>query len=234
MTGPANEKPGCAHDEPYTHRFYPDADAVAKPASCSTTPTSSAFPPVHPRLNRPPDPTRLNPEKGGHYTSYHAAGLLFAVDYYSLIADDDLRAQLQPMLARGMQWLRARTRPDRFVDPFGNSRTGAQLGDRQERGPQGNLKTMSFGSAYRPSLDYAMITGEPARASEAALLYHDQDVEKPPAQGLRSMVRSAAGSFSFGSLAKVGARTSSESAGCSRLRLRSGLLHPQRSRLGQG
>ncbi len=60
-----------------------------------------------------------------------------------LVANNDMRAQLQPMLAGGMQWLRARTRPDGATGESGNTRTGTQLGAKEERGPQGNLKTMS-------------------------------------------------------------------------------------------
>ena len=30
MTDPRNEKPGRAHDEPYTHRFYLDAAAIGE------------------------------------------------------------------------------------------------------------------------------------------------------------------------------------------------------------
>ena len=64
-------------------------------------------------------------------------------------------------------------RTDGTVDQSGNTRTG--LG--QERGPQGNLKTMSYGSAYRASYYWAMISGDPRWAALAEQLHHGQQVE---------------------------------------------------------
>ena len=178
MMDPANEKSGRAHDDPYTHRFYLGADAIGETGVLLHDPDMIGRSRQYIRAGiARQNPSGFNPEKGGHDTSYHAVGLLFAMDYYTLVANDDMRAQLQPMLGRGMQWLRSRTRPDGTVDQSGNTRTGAQLGAKEERGPQGNLKTMSYGSAYRASFYYAMITGDPAWASEAALLYQGQDVE---------------------------------------------------------
>ena len=178
MMDPANEKPGRAKDDPYTHRFYLDADAIGETGVLLHDPdmVSRSRQYIRAGIARQ-DPTGFNPEKGGHDTSYHAVGLLFALDYYTLVANDDMRAQLRPMLANGMAWLRGRTRPDGTVDQSGNTRTGAQLGARQEHGPQGNLKTMSYGSAYRASFYYAMVMGDPSYANLAAQLYHGQDVE---------------------------------------------------------
>ena len=103
------------------------------------------------------------------------------MDYYTLVANGEVRQQMQPMIQRGMAWLQARVRPDGTVDQTGNTRTG--LG--QERGPQGNLKRMSYGSAYRASYYWAMITGDGHWARLAAALFQGQDLaaqQAPPAQ----------------------------------------------------
>ncbi len=119
------------------------------------------------------DASGFNPEKGGSDTSYHAVGLLFAMHFYTRVADEPTRARLQPMIARGMLWLKHRIRSDGTVDQTGNTRTGFG----QERGPQGNLKTMSYGSAYRAAFDWAMITRDPAWAAVATLLHAGQQIE---------------------------------------------------------
>ena len=75
------------------------------------------------------------------------SGCSFAETYYTVVADDALRGEMQPMIVRGRGWLAGRVRSDGTVDQTGNTRTG--LG--QELGPQGNLKTISYGSAYRAS-----------------------------------------------------------------------------------
>ena len=64
-------------------------------------------------------------------------------------------------------------RPDGTVDQTGNTRTGFG----QERGPQGNLKRMSYGSAYRAAYYWAMITGDEHWAKVAAALFVGQNVE---------------------------------------------------------
>lgn len=174
MTDPRNAAPGQAHDAPYTHRFYLDADAIGETGVLlgddAMIRASRDY--VRRGLARQ-DLAGFNPEKGGSDTSYHAVGLLFAQTYYTIVADDATRAAMRPMIARGLAWLAARVRPDGTVDQTGNTRTGFG----QERGPQGNLKTMSYGSAYRASYYWAMISGDPRWAALADRLHAGQQVE---------------------------------------------------------
>ncbi len=186
MTDPRNEVPGRAHDAPYTHRFYLDAAAIGEAGVLTKDDAlvkrSRAYIRdgiAHQRSDG------ANPEKLGTDTSYHVVGLLFAMNYYTLVANDDMRAQLSPMIGRGLEWISVRIRPDGTVDQSGNTRTGFG----QERGPQGNLKTMSYGSAYRAFFYWAAITHNPAEARTAALLYAGQTAEKDQAR------RSNPGSF---------------------------------------
>lgn len=174
MTDPRNAAPGQAHDAPYTHRFYLDADAIGETGVLlgddGMIRTSRDY--ISRGLARQ-DPTGFNPEKNGSDTSYHSVGLLFAETYYTVVADDATRAAMRPMVARGLAWLAARVRPDGTVDQTGNTRTGFG----QERGPQGNLKTMSYGSAYRATYYWAMIAGDPRWAALADRLHDGQQVE---------------------------------------------------------
>ena len=174
MMAPQNAAPGQMHDAPYTHRFYLDADALGETGVLlhdqGMVRASRDY--VRRGLARQ-DPTGFNPEKGGWDTSYHAVGLLFAETYFTMVADDEMRGEMQPMIARGLGWIAARVRPDGTVDQSGNTRTGFG----QERGPQGNLKTMSYGSAYRASFYWAMITGDQRWAALAGRLHQGQQIE---------------------------------------------------------
>ncbi len=180
MMRPENEGPGRAHDAPYTHRCYLDADALGETGVLlhdeAMVKRSREY--IRAGLGRQ-DPSGFNPEKGGWDTSYHVVGLLFAMDYYTLVANDALRQEMQPMIERGMRWLQARMRPDGTVDQSGNTRTGFG----QERGPQGNLKRMSYGSAYRAAYDWAMITGDEHWAQAGRRVVRGPGRGKPPAQG---------------------------------------------------
>ena len=131
MIDPRNEGPGRAHDEPYTHRFYLDAAAIGEAGELTHDDTLIKRSRDYVRdgiAHQQPD--GADPEKGGTDTSYHVVGLLFAMNYYSLVAND------------------------------------------------GNLKTMSYGSAYRAYFYWAVITHNGQLARTAALLYNGQQVEK--------------------------------------------------------
>lgn len=69
-------------------------------------------------------PDGVNPERGGHDTSYQALGLLYACRYYQLVADEAMRAEMKPGLDRGFGWLLTRIQPDGRIDGTGNTRTG--------------------------------------------------------------------------------------------------------------
>ena len=175
MIDPRNEVPGRAHDAPYTHRFYLDAAAIGEAGVLTHDDALVKRSRAYIRdgiAHQRPD--GANPEKGGTDTSYHVVGLLFAMNYYTLVANDDMRAQLAPMIERGLAWITPRIRPDGTVDQTGHTRTGFG----QERGPQGNLKTMSYGSAYRAFFYWATITGNQNEARTAALLFAGQKAEK--------------------------------------------------------
>jgi hypothetical protein len=174
MIKPSNATLGQANDAPYTHRFYLDADALGETGillqDYMLVKASQAY--IHAGLQRQTS-AGYNPEKNGWDTSYHAVGLLFALDYYTLVADAKLRYDMQPMILHGLIWLRGRIRKDGTVDQTGNTRTGFG----QERSPQGKLKTMSYGSAYRAFFQWAMITRDVAWAQVAKSLFDGQHVE---------------------------------------------------------
>ncbi len=70
-------------------------------------------------------PDGINPERGGPDTSYQALGLVYACRYYQTIADDAMRAEMEPTLKRGYAWLLGRIQVNGDIDATGNTRTGA-------------------------------------------------------------------------------------------------------------
>ena len=179
MMNPANESRGRAHDAPYTHRFYLDADAIGETGvllhDAAMIEHSKSY--VRAGIARQ-DASGFNPEKGGSDTSYHSVGLMFALYYYTLVADDGTRRELRPMVERGLRWLKGRLREDGTVDQTGNTRTGFG----QERGPNGTLKFMSYGSAWRAAWYWAAITGDTQWAQMAQALYSGNQVEQKQRQ----------------------------------------------------
>lgn len=175
MMDPANEASGRRRDAPYTHRNYLDAAALGESGvllgDAAMVARSKEF--LGQGIARQ-DPSGFNPEKGGWDTSYHCVGLLFALGYYSLVADDATKAELNPMIVNGLGWLKSRMRPDGTVDQSGNTRSGPG----GEKGRNGKPKTMSYGSAWRAAYYWAMISRDRSWAAVAKSLRHGQYAEK--------------------------------------------------------
>jgi hypothetical protein len=175
MTDPRNEVPGRKHDAPYTHRNYLDAAAIGETGILTEDQALIDHSKIYVEDGiRKQDKSGFNPEKGGSDTSYHAVGLLFAIDYYTLVADDSQRKKMSPMIQKGLAWLQTKTRDDGTIDQHGNTRTGFG----QEVGRNGTKKFMSYGSAYRSAYAWAMITGDASLATYAQKLHDGQEIEK--------------------------------------------------------
>ena len=82
-------------------------------------------------------PDGVNPERGGHDTSYQALGLVYACRYYQMVADDSMRAEMKPALDKGFSWLLGRIHPDGSVDATGNTRTGPAAEPSRDGKPKG-------------------------------------------------------------------------------------------------
>jgi hypothetical protein len=152
-----NETRGMKGDARYTHRYYLNADAIGFVGLLNHDQDliENSKKLIREGIAKQ-SPEGFNPEKEGHDTSDHAVGLLFALRYYTILADEHTRKEMEPMIVKGLQWLNGRIHEDGSVDQTGNTRTG--LG--QEVGRDNKLKTMGYGSAAR-ALDYwSQITGD--------------------------------------------------------------------------
>jgi hypothetical protein len=120
-------------------------------------------------------PDGVNPERGGHDTSYQALGLLYACRYFQLVADERMRAELKPTLDKGFAWLLGRIGADGKIDGTGNTRTGpaAELG-RNGKPKQLDYRTTGVVLSYGAQLE-----GNPSYAKTAQLVFDFSERPKP-------------------------------------------------------
>lgn len=174
MMDPGQEAQGRRRDAPYTHRNYLDAAALGECGVLLGDPAMLALSKRYAEEGiARQDPSGFNPEKGGWDTSYHSVGLLYALYYYSLVADSGTRQDLDPMIDKGLAWLKGRMRTDGSVDQSGNTRSGPG----QELGRNGKPKAMSYGSAWRCAYYWAMITQDPSFIDMAKKLQKGGELE---------------------------------------------------------
>jgi hypothetical protein len=112
-------------------------------------------------------PDGVNPERGGHDTSYQALGLLYACRYYQLVADEKMRLELKPTLDKGFKWLIGRIGVNGEIDGTGNTRTGpaAELG-RNGKPKQLDYRTTGIIFAY-----WAQLSGSADFGKKAQLVF---------------------------------------------------------------
>lgn len=112
-------------------------------------------------------PDGVNPERGGHDTSYQALGLLYACRYYQMVAGEPVRAEMKPCLDKGFAWLLGRIRPDGSIDATGNTRTGPAAEPSRDGKPKGlDYHTPAVCIAY-----WAALSGKPELLDKARGLF---------------------------------------------------------------
>jgi hypothetical protein len=109
----------------------------------------------------------VNPERGGHDTSYQALGLLYACRYYQVVANEAMRAEMKPMLDKGFAWLLGRIQPDGSVDGTGNTRTGPA----QELGRNGKPKGLDYRTTAICLAYWAQLTQNPEWENTARRIF---------------------------------------------------------------
>lgn len=159
MVQPSVEVLGRKHNAPYTHRRYLVAAALGEAGVlCSNQlliDRSKDY--IRDGISLQ-DPSGFNPEKGGYDCNYQAVGLVFSERYYDLVADDQLKQQLQGMLQKANIWLASRVLPDGTLDTSGNTR----IGSGQELSRNGVPKKISYPQVYRAFFGWSIISGDPA------------------------------------------------------------------------
>jgi len=120
------------------------------------------------------EPDGVNPEKHGYDSNYQAVGLDFAFRYYRLVADEALRRDMYPHLAKGVAWLESRIGPDGDVSAEGNTRSGGE-----ERNRDGSPKGVNYSWVVITLADWADIGKDAGAADEAARVWQRWQAVKP-------------------------------------------------------
>lgn len=120
-------------------------------------------------------PDGVNPERGGHDTSYQALGLLYACRYYQLVADESMRAELKPTLDKGFKWLLGRIGADGKIDGVGNTRTGPAA----ELGRNGKPKQLDYRTTGIVLAFWAQLSGNADFARKSRMIFEFSDTSKP-------------------------------------------------------
>jgi hypothetical protein len=172
MANPKIAIPGMQGDAIYVHRYYLNAAALGFVGVLAKDSALIKQSQIYIREGISKQNSQgFNPEKNGYDTSYHSVGLVFALRYYSIVADSNMRHELGPMISHGLHWLKGRVRDDGSVDQAGNTRTG----NGQEIGRDKKPKTMSYASAARSFAYWSQVTGDQSYSKVALKLYeYDQ------------------------------------------------------------
>jgi hypothetical protein len=175
MVQPGIEEQGERRNTPYTHRRYLVAAALGEAGvlcgNQALIDHSKSYIREGIALQQPDG---VNPEKGGYDCSYQAAGLYYAECYYDLVADQEMKSALRPMLEKGFAWLRTRVLPDGRMDVSGNTRVGGG----QEQGRNAVPKKVNYGIIYRGFYHWSLISDDSVYAQLAEKVAKGEEIYK--------------------------------------------------------
>lgn len=163
MAKPEEIERGRASDlEPFTHRYYLRAAALAQAAKLTgdTDLQQRARTYLEEGLSHQLE-NGTNPERGGFDASYQAVGIYYAQLAWLAIEDSDLRSRLEGMMSRALDPVIARVQADGAIDTSDSSRA-------QESGRSGQPKKVAYRSIIPAFLNYAKISGDPRYSEFAA------------------------------------------------------------------
>ncbi len=153
----AAERPGAAHNAPFTHRRYILAAALGQSARVAADDAlarrARAWAEQGLSLQRDDG---VNPEKGGLDAGYQMVGVLMALRYLPACDDPALRARLRGMVRRAVVPELARLRPDGSIDADGSTRIEL------EHARNGRLKDVPYGEVVQALVYGAQAVPEPA------------------------------------------------------------------------
>jgi hypothetical protein len=121
-------------------------------------------------------PDGVNPERDGHDTSYQAVGLMYAGRCYRLVADEQTKKRMRPMLEKGTAWLLGRVQPDGSINLEGNVRTGPG----QEPSRRGKPKTHDYPATVQALSEWSALSGDCAarKAAEKVAAFSGQQAAR--------------------------------------------------------
>jgi hypothetical protein len=130
---------GKANNLPYTHRHWIQAAALGAAGYLLKDPSllNDAAKWANEACSLQ-QADGVNIERGGFDVNYQSAGLLFALRYFAVCLDPQVKEKIKQMVVRGLDWLLARTDDRGLVSPEGSTRTG------KEKLRNGVLKEMNY------------------------------------------------------------------------------------------
>lgn len=156
MISPEVWKKGTKNDQPYTHRRY--LNAVALGLTGKLTGDQELIDYARKLITDGLSLQRsdgVNPEKGGHDSSYQMVSVMFAQRWATYFADDSLTPQVITMIKTSMAWEEKRILSTGEIDSKGNTRSAGQ-----EFGRTGKVKTMDYKAAIRGFAYWAAVTND--------------------------------------------------------------------------
>jgi hypothetical protein len=163
MISPSVLSAGEKGDLPYTHRRYLDADALGETSLLANDP--SLMPAARQLIQEGIAAQQANgvdPELGGHDSSYQAVGLDYAERWETYFPNDALDAALDQAIIKGLEWEETMILPTGQISTVGNTRTAGQ-----ELNPDGTVKTVAHVSVETAFAYRAAVNGSPRWEADA-------------------------------------------------------------------
>ena len=164
-------KQGIKRNQPYTHRRY--AVAVALGLTSKLTGDADLMKYARQSLQEGlalQRPNGVNPEKGGHDSSYQMVGVVYAQRWVIYFPDDPLTPKVKAAIEKALVWQQARVLASGEISTKGNTRTAGQ-----ETGRTGKVKAVDYNMAIRGFAYWAAVTQNPkwgAIAQKIAKFYY--------------------------------------------------------------
>jgi hypothetical protein len=154
MIKPSVLKHGLKKNEGFTHRYYLVASALG--LTGKLTGNQELIDYAKQSIKQGLSLQRVdgvNPEKGGHDSSYQAVGVLFSQRWLVNFPDDQLASQVRLMIDKALDWEATMVLPSGEVSSLGNTRTGGQ-----ERNRSGRVKQVGSTLQFKAFAYWASVT----------------------------------------------------------------------------
>ncbi|MGK7878194.1 MAG: hypothetical protein AB4426_34280 [Xenococcaceae cyanobacterium] len=157
MIQPEVWRRGIKHNQPFTHRRYLVAAALGLTGKLAGDREliDYARQSIEEGLSLQ-RPDGVNPERGGHDSSYQMAGVIYAARWVTYLPDDPLTPRVIEMIEGALAWEESRILPSGEISSQGNTRTGGQESVRIGQVKKINQREVLRGFAY-----WASVTGNP-------------------------------------------------------------------------
>ncbi|MEH2284804.1 MAG: hypothetical protein V7K90_26380 [Nostoc sp.] len=149
-------KKGIKSNKPYTHRRYLVAAALGLTGKLTDDEELIKY--ARKSIQEGLSLQRtdgVNPEKGGHDSSYQTVGIMYAQRWVTYLPSDSLTPKVAQMIDKSLSWEQTRILPSGEISSEGNTRTGGQ--ERIRNGSR--YKKVGPGSQIRTFAYWASVTG---------------------------------------------------------------------------